>query len=138
MTKPTSKGDVGYGRPPAETQFKPGNSFGKRKRKRKVKPLDAYNDIEAVLNHRVPITIAGEVYKVPIYEALLLRLREVASTGNARALKMIEKIRQGMPVIDDYQAQLDDWNRISFQTRLKLDRLVARAKSVREEESDGT
>lgn len=136
MTKPSKKGEVGYGRPPIETQFKPGNGFGKRKRKRKVKPLDPFQDIEAVLNHRVSVTIAGEVCKVPIYEALLLRLREVASTSNARALRTIEKIRQGMPVIDNYESQMEKWDLAGIELDLALEGILSRAKKARE--PDGT
>lgn len=81
--------EVGYGRPPVRTRFKPGQSGNPRGR-----PKGARN-IETILRETLfaPITIVdkGRRKKVPRIEALSRRLMDKGLSGDLRAtLKMIE------------------------------------------------
>lgn len=134
MSGPSKRKNVGYKNPPAETQFKAGNTYGKRKRRRKVRQFTAFDDFEAVLNHKVPVTINGETTKVPIYEALLLRLRELANTGSARAIKMVEKIRVAMPEKYQSQPNNDGIEEMGIRTQLELEALLEKAQKAKEEQ----
>lgn len=133
MTSPSKRGRVGYANPPEETRFKQGNTYGKRKRKRKATQFTPFEDFEAVLNHKIRVTINAQTWKVPIYEALLLRLRELANSGNYRAIKMIEKIRLALP--EKFQPSPDDdwFGDLGIRTRLKLEALLAKAEREDEE-----
>jgi hypothetical protein len=92
--KPTPKDDydVGYGKPPKRTRFAPGHSgnpSGRPKGTRNFK-----TDLTATLKAPVRITRDGKPQKVSTQEAMLLRLREKALAGDARALDRFISLAQ--------------------------------------------
>lgn len=84
--EPTSTGDyeVGYGKPPKHTQFKPGQSGNPRGRPKGSKNFKS--DLLDVLNKPVQIAENGRKRKISSQLATLLRLREKALAGDARSL----------------------------------------------------
>ena len=84
--------EVGYGKPPKATRFKKGqsgNPKGRPKGSRNFK-----TDVIATLEAPVQLKEKGRVKTVPTQWAALLRLREKALSGNARALdRLIELAR---------------------------------------------
>jgi hypothetical protein len=84
--------EVGYGRPPKAHQFKPGqsgNPKGKSKGSRNFK-----TDVKAVLKEPVKITRDGKAKRVSTQLASLMRLREKALSGDARALDRLLALAQ--------------------------------------------
>lgn len=84
--------DVGYGRPPKHTRFKPGQSGNPAGRPQGVRNFGT--DLKATLNAPVRLMRDGRPRKVSTQEAMLLRLREKALGGEARALDRLLVLAQ--------------------------------------------
>lgn len=79
---------TGYMKPPTERQFKKGTS-GNPKGRPKT-PETPYTALQKVLDRKV--SLAGSGRKIPIREALLMRLRELAHGGDRRAVALQQRI----------------------------------------------
>jgi uncharacterized protein DUF5681 len=86
MTKPGDKNnfEIGYGRPPRHSRFATGQSGNPRGRQKGVRNLA--NDVKRTLEVPVRLTDQGKTRRVSTQEAVLLRLREKALKGDARAI----------------------------------------------------
>lgn len=85
-----STDEVGYGRPPKHSQFKPGqsgNSKGRPKGSRNFK-----TDVDATLRSPVKITQDGRVRSITTQRASLERLRADALKGNQRANEQLIRL----------------------------------------------
>ena len=79
--------EVGYGRPPKKSRWKPGesgNPSGKKKGPRSVKGILVERLAEKVL-----VKQGGRALKVSTLDALLRKLIALAGNGNAAAMKML-------------------------------------------------
>jgi hypothetical protein len=86
--------DVGYGRPPAEHQFKPGQSGNKRGR-----PKGSKNEatiMSELLNRRIDIRERGRTRKASVLEGIFLRFVEDALKGNPKAAAFLLSRKQIM------------------------------------------
>lgn len=101
MSKNGSSSYVGYMHPPAHTRFKKGKSGNPRGRPRKQH--DTITVLERVLCRKVRVT--GQEKRIPIRDALMLKLRELALQGDKRAIAMQRRILDeagvGAPEDDD-------------------------------------
>src|SRR5262245_50588722 len=84
--------EVGRGKPPAQTQFKPGQSGNPKGRPKGVRNFKT--DVQATLNTPVKVSRDGKRQKLSTQEAMLLRLREKALSGDARALDRLITLAQ--------------------------------------------
>jgi hypothetical protein len=80
--------DVGYMNPPKQTQFKKGKSGNPRGRPRKHKDLNTV--LQQVLNRK--IRIKDDERKMPLRDALIWKLRELALQGDKQALALQRRI----------------------------------------------
>ena len=83
---------IGYGKPPRHSRFKLGQSGNPKGR-----PKGARNfrtDVKATLEAPVKVTREGRPRKVSTQEAMLLRLREKALSGDSRALDRLILLAQ--------------------------------------------
>lgn len=87
MTDQT-KNPVGYMSPPEHSRFKKGRSGNPKGRPKK--PDDIYTHLQRVLKRKVKPN--GADRKMPISEALIRKLRELALSGDKRALALQRKI----------------------------------------------
>jgi hypothetical protein len=78
---------VGYRRPPIQSRFKKGRSGNPRGRQKGVRNFPA--DVKHALETPVTINDKGKVKQVSTQEAVILRLREGALKGDARALECL-------------------------------------------------
>lgn len=78
---------VGYKRPPTHTRFRPGKSGNPRGRQKGVRNFAA--DVKRTLELPVTLNEKGRAKRVSTQEALVLRLREKALKGDARALETL-------------------------------------------------
>jgi hypothetical protein len=78
---------VGYKRPPLHTRFQPGASGNPRGRQKGVRNFAA--DVKRTLEIPVTLSENGKSKRVSTQEALILRLREKALKGDARALETL-------------------------------------------------
>ncbi len=76
--------EVGYGKPPKATRFKKGQSGNPKGRPKGSRNFST--DVKATLEAPVQLKIQGRDQTVATQQAALLRLREKALTGDARAL----------------------------------------------------
>ena len=81
--------EVGYGKPPTHTQYRPGQSGypGRRKGVRNLK-----TDVKRTLALPVKVTERGRTRTRSTQEAALMVLREKALKGNTRALERIVEL----------------------------------------------
>jgi hypothetical protein len=79
--------EVGYGKPPVNTRFKPGQSGNPKGRPKGTNNLR--RDVQKLLKKGVPLNEHGRRRTVSTQEAALLRLREKALKGDARALDLL-------------------------------------------------
>jgi len=80
-------GGVGYGRPPAEHQYKPGQSGNPKGR-----PKGAKNEstiLHQLLHRKVELRIGGRLKKVTLLEAILLRIAEDSLKGNTKSASFL-------------------------------------------------
>ncbi len=79
--------EVGYGKPPKQTRFRPGHSGNPKGRPKGVRNFKM--DVQATLRAPVRLTREGRAHRVSTQEAALLRLREKALGGDVRALERL-------------------------------------------------
>lgn len=91
--------EVGYGRPPKATQFKPGQSGNPRGRPRTSRNVGTM--LEEVFFQKIPITEKGVRREVPVLEAIFRQLANGALMGDARQSDRVIKL---LPVLQDARA----------------------------------
>jgi hypothetical protein len=75
--------EVGYGRPPKKTQFKPGQSGNPKGR-----PKGAKNEatiLRHIFNRQIEMRESGRVRKVSVLEGMLLKFTDDALKGNPKS-----------------------------------------------------
>jgi hypothetical protein len=90
--KPAKGYAVGYGKPPASARFKKGQSGNPKGRPKGVRNFAT--DVRETLKAPVRVTRNGKPKSVSTQEAMLLRLREQALSGNARSLDRYLQLAQ--------------------------------------------
>jgi Family of unknown function (DUF5681) len=90
--KPTGDYPVGFARPPVSGQFAKGQSGNRKGRKKGGKNYKT--DVRDTLKEPVTVTINGIKRKVSAQQATLMRLREKALSGDARAIDQFLKLAQ--------------------------------------------
>ena len=79
--------EVGYGRPPKFTRFKPGTSGNPKGRPRVSKSHAAA--FESALSERVPVNDNGRRKKIPMSEAIAKQATRKAAGGDLGALRLV-------------------------------------------------
>lgn len=88
--------EVGYGKPPVHSRFKPGQSGNpKRRRTRKKEPASLLAEILKELNAVVTINENGEKMRVTKQQLLAKSQLKLAIQGKPAALKFLEKLTDG-------------------------------------------
>lgn len=122
-TPPRSKSGVGYGRPPVHARFKPGQSGNPRGRKKGSRNIASI--IGSVFTQRVTIQVGGKTRKVPLMEAVVIRLAQDALKGNPKAVALSIKVAQSAHSPDeeiDQQSLTSDDQKLltNFAARLLI------------------
>lgn len=93
--------EVGYGKPPKHTRFKPGQSGNPRGRPKKSKNVDAL--LERELDEVVTLQEGGQPIQITKREAIIKQFVNLAIKGNAKPLQMmiahLDKTRQPEPFV---------------------------------------
>jgi len=118
LETPTS----GYMNPPKRTQFQKGKSGNRRGRPPKRDGLNTI--LERVLKRKVPVR--GEERKIPIRDALIWKLRELALQGDKQALslqwRIIEQAGLAQTVALDPEAKKEKILKALENMGIKVDR----------------
>ena len=88
--KPAGDNEVGYGKPPKEHQFKPGQSGNTKGRSKSRK--SGLTDISGLLNEPVKVKAGGKVREMGPFEAGLWKLAKRAVDKDLRAILKFVKI----------------------------------------------
>ncbi len=128
--------EVGHGKPPKHTQFKESQSGNPKGR-----PKGSNNfrtDVKHTLKEPVRLNKGGKRKTVSTQEAALLRLREKALSGDARALERLLALAQ---VYNDEQLVSDASQQITAEDAEVLkaynERLLRRAGKSQPDDNDG-
>lgn len=93
--------EVGYGKPPKHTRFKPGTSGNPRGRPKKSKNVDAL--LEKELDAIVTLQEGGQPIRITKREAIIKQYVNLAIKGNAKPMQLIlvhlDKTREPEPFI---------------------------------------
>ena len=92
QTQKSDDYDVGYGKPPEHSRSKPGQSGNSKGRPKGVRNFKT--DVQTTLKAPVKVTREGKQRRLSTQEAALLRLREKALSGDARALDRLLGLAQ--------------------------------------------
>ena len=84
MSKKDEDYEVGYAKPPKDTQFQKGQSGNKKGRPKGSRNFAS--DVDDILNAKITVNERGRPRTVSTQLAVLMRLREKALKGDARAL----------------------------------------------------
>ena len=84
--------EVGYGKPPQHSRFRPGQSGNPAGRRKGVRNLAT--DVKRTLTVPVKVKENGRSRKISTQEGVLMRLREKALQGDARALDRVVELAQ--------------------------------------------
>lgn len=98
---------VGYGRPPAHSRFKPGQSGNPRGRPKGKRNLETI--LADVLGQKVTVTISGKRRQIRSDTAILLRLREKALGGDIRAMNALLTLRVKHMPDSESEGHNSDW-----------------------------
>jgi hypothetical protein len=90
--------EIGYGRPPKKTQFKPGQSGNPKGRKRKPKSLQA--QMQRAAAKKVRINEGGKAKLLPLQEVIIRSIVNKAAKGDLRAASFVFNVLQSPEFAD--------------------------------------
>lgn len=83
LKKRGKRNDVGYGKPPREHQFKPGQSGNPRGRRKGAKNESTI--LHELLHRKVTLREGGRARRITVLEAMLTRFAEDSLKGNTKS-----------------------------------------------------
>jgi len=98
--------DLGYGKPPKTTQWKPGQSGNPKGRPKKIKDFDKLLDRE--LSETVRITDSGETKLLSKRELIVKRLINEALKGDRAALKLALSFMKNHLSVEGFEPDTGD------------------------------
>ncbi len=101
-----AKSEVGPGKPPKHSQFKPGQSGNPKGRPKGSKNITKL--LEKELNKLITVTENGKQRKISIAEAIARRLVTDSAKGNARSLELLLKTMSALGQNEDLTGQTSD------------------------------
>ena len=116
--------EIGYGKPPRHTQFKPGQSGNTKGRPKGARGLKT--DLREELSERVSITENGKTRKISKQQLLIKSLVAQAAKGNVRAAdKILSLLMQIFGVEDERTGK----TKLSLHDQALLDGLLGDVRS---------
>jgi len=103
---------VGYGRPPTDSWFKPGQSGNPLGRPKGSKNLR--NSVERIFTNKITIREGGKVRKVTRLEAVLLTNLNQALKGDQRAIRAVHVISTALGLMEERPQRLEVGDLSSF------------------------
>jgi len=115
---PVERADVGYGRPPTEHQFKPGESGNRRGR-----PKGAKNEatiIKQILSRKIEVCEKGKTRRISVLEGIFLKFAEDALRGNPKSAAFLlnrKLLAESCEQPATAELDMDDRKVLEFYTR---------------------
>jgi hypothetical protein len=89
--------EVGYGRPPKKTRWKPGHSGNRRGRPKGAKGIKAI--VNELFNRRITVRDGQGVRTISALEGMMLRFLERAMNGDPKAAAFLIELYDEQPVM---------------------------------------
>jgi Family of unknown function (DUF5681) len=116
-----SNGPVGYGRPPVERRFKPGQSGNPKGRPKNRK--DVAGMLKDILERPIKIRGGSGVRNITMLQAILEVTANKAVAGDARALGFVMQVVEKLELFKKFEPP-EDHQRRSAELRQTLERLI--------------
>lgn len=94
--------EVGFGKPPRQTRFQPGQSGNPRGRPKRSKNTKTY--LNDALRQRINVRLGGVQRKMPKNQAMIERLVELALGGNMRAVQLVLDLNEQNEAAADHSS----------------------------------
>lgn len=94
--------EVGYGRPPKSTRWKPGESGNRRGRPKGAKSVKAI--VNEILNQRIRVRDGEGFRTISALEAMMMRFLERAMRGDPKAAAFLMDLYDEQPVLPTFSA----------------------------------
>ena len=116
---PNQDYEIGYGRPPKDTQCPPGQSGNPKGRKRRPKSVQA--QVQKVLSKKVTIKEGGKTRSVSLQEVILRNLANNAAKGDLKAVAFVFHLLKSPEYAD---TDAIDQNSLSAEDQAMFDDMV--------------
>jgi hypothetical protein len=125
--RPRAKQDVGYGRPPIGSRWKPGqsgNPLGRRKGSKNLRSA-----IEEMLTNKITLTEGNKVRRVTRLEAVLLKQLSLALKGDLKAIQAVYASANALGLLEvrPRYAVARNLSPLTDDELRELDRLLSKA-----------
>lgn len=134
---PSADYEVGYGRPPVQSRFKPGqsgNPLGRPKGSRKKPRIPALNEerLKAIILEEayrsVSLTDANHQVSIPMAQAVVRSLAVNAAKGNQRAQRLFTELLTATE--RDNKRLHDEWLETAIEYKVSWDKELERRKRL--------
>ena len=102
--------DVGKGKTPVHSRYKPGQSGNPKGRRKGA--LNVKTELEELVNQAVTVNVGGRKVKMTSFKAMLWKNYQKALAGDARAFEkfmaLLDRHGVGLPKIEAEAAPLDE------------------------------
>ena len=105
MGRPSKSYEVGYGKPPASSRFKPGQSGNKNGRPKKRQTMIEQFDLE--LNRRLVIRENGEKRTLTMMQIIVKQIVAKAAKGEQKSLKFLSDVIQQLDAVQQRNEESD-------------------------------
>jgi hypothetical protein len=95
----SGKYEIGYGRPPSHSRFKPGQSGNPKGRRRGSVNVESV--FHKILNEKVSVREGTRVSRIPKLEAMIRNLTVLALRGDPKAFATVLKLYGDFPQVED-------------------------------------
>lgn len=107
--EPSGDYEVGYGRPPQASRFKPGNQAARKGGGRPIGRKNTATLVKAIVNHQIDVTLPqGVRKKMSIWEASLWKLAVKSANGDSKAWAQFNHIAELYGIAVPTPPPLDD------------------------------
>ena len=122
---------VGYGKPPADRRFKPGQSGNPKGRPKGTRSLEA--QLREELNRKISVSENGMKRRVRKFEVMLAQLTNKAAQGDYRAIKLVTDL---MGTLAPTEQSADQPQQLSPEDTAVLDGVLARVEAAKREAAE--
>ncbi len=123
--------EVGYGRPPVATRFQKGQSGNPKGAKRKVRPTNMADAIDAALQKKVPVMRKGKRKSLTMMEVVAERMVGEAAAGDRHARRELMRFTRENSTAKVAQTEP---KMVDVYLKLGPDHIAQRVEDVVEEE----